>query len=146
MYQTIQAKLSTVKEAQDISIKTPEAILEQCQDMTQLAQESFQILTLNAHNKLIDRHLITLGIVNACLVHPREVLKACILDSASAFIAVHNHPSGDPTPSAEDIRITRTLIEASKIIDIQFLDHVIVSQRKSISKFCSFKEENICQF
>jgi len=146
MYQMIQTKISTVKEAQDISINKPEAILEQCKDMTELAQESFQILTVNAKGKLIDRHLISLGIVNASIVHPREVLRACILDSASAYIAVHNHPSGDTTPSAEDIIITRQLIEASKILDIKMLDHVIVGRYQATPRFLSMKKENICQF
>ena len=146
MYQTIQTNIPKVKESQDIQIKSPGIVLEQCKDMANIAQESFQILTLNAKNKLIERHLISLGVINASIVHPREVLRACIEDSAVAYVAVHNHPSGDVTPSAEDVKITRQLIEASKIMDIPMQDHVIIGRKDKNPTFLSMREEGLVNF
>jgi len=146
MYQTIKTKLMTVKESTSIAISIPEAIKDACQDIAELAQESFQILTLNARNLLIERHMITLGIADACLVHPREVFRAACQDSACAIILIHNHPSGDVTPSSEDMRITKQLIEAGKIMDIKILDHVIIGKQKGDIRILSFREEGIYNF
>jgi DNA repair protein RadC len=104
------------------------AVANHCADMRYMAQEAFQILTLDGKRKLIARHLVTLGLVDSSLVHPREVFRRCITDNAHAVILVHNHPSGDPTPSAEDIRITRQLVGAGKIVGIQVLDHIIIGR------------------
>jgi len=146
MYQVIKTKFSIIKEASKNRIHDENAVLALCKDMATMAQESLQIITLNAKNFMIDRHLITLGLVNQSLVHMREVLKPCILDSAVSFIAVHNHPSGDLTPSVEDIKITRKLIEASKIVEIPILDHVIIGRRDSKDYCLSMNEKGICQF
>ena len=89
-------------------------------------QESFWVLMLDRKNKPIGRIMVTLGTVNSTLVQPREVLKPAILASASAIIVAHNHPSGDPTPSAADVRVTRQLREACNHVDIPLLDHVVV--------------------
>jgi len=85
-------------------------------------------LILDAKNRLKNRHMVSLGVVDAALVHPREVFRCAIESGASALLLVHSHPSGDPTPSTEDLRITRQLIEAGKIVDIKVLDHVIVGR------------------
>lgn len=108
--------------------RTPNDIAALLTDMKTLAQEAFVILTLNTRYKVLDRHLVTLGIVDASLVHPREVFRRAIMDGASAIVLAHNHPSGDPTPSAEDIRITRQLVEAGRILQIEVLDHVIIGR------------------
>jgi DNA repair protein RadC len=78
------------------------------------------------------------------LVHPREVFRAAILDGAGAIILAHNHPSGDPTPSSEDIRITRQLVEAGKILDIEVLDHVVVGRGER--PFLSLRESGLVSF
>jgi len=89
-------------------------------------QENFYVLILNAQNHIIKEELISKGVLDAAILHPREVFKPAIKHSASKIILVHNHPSGNPKPSQEDLEITKQLIEAGKLIDIKILDHVIV--------------------
>lgn len=91
-----------------------------------LEVEKFWILCLNRKNRLIKRLEVTSGTANSSLVHPRETFREAIRCSASAVIAVHNHPSGDPAPSQADIAVTRQLREASKVIGIELIDHIIV--------------------
>jgi DNA repair protein RadC len=93
-----------------------------------LAVEKFWVLCLNRKNRLVKRVEITSGIATASLAHPREVFRAAIQEAASAVVCVHNHPSGDPAPSAADVQVTRQLREASKAVDIMLLDHVIVGR------------------
>jgi len=146
MYTSIQTQLMKVKEASNNHMSDPQQVSKHCQDIADLAQEAFQIITLNSQNMMIDRHLITLGILNASLVHSREVFRPCIQDSAAALILVHNHPSGDITPSAEDIRITKKMIEAGNILDIKPLDHVIIGKKDGKVQYLSMREEGLCQF
>ena len=91
-------------------------------------QEEFHILLLDTKNRVTGSHLITVGTLDASLVHPREVFRPAIRNSASSIIAVHNHPSGDPTPSQEDRAVTRRLEEAGKTLGIDLLDHIIVAR------------------
>jgi DNA repair protein RadC len=92
-------------------------------------QEVFWVLLLDTKYRLRRPPVeVTRGILDASLVHPREVFKEAIRSSSAAVVLVHNHPSGDPAPSAEDIRITRQLVEAGKIMDIEVLDHVILGR------------------
>ena len=93
-------------------------------------QESFYVVCLNRKNKPLCRHRISLGTVSSTLVHPREVFRIAVLASASAIICVHNHPSGDPTPSVADTQITRQLREAAKMMQIDLLDHVIIGAQE----------------
>lgn len=101
--------------------------------MSGLRKEQFRGLYLNSRNKLIHDEVITLGTLTTNLVHPREVFRPAIENSAAAIILSHNHPSGDPTPSDEDIKITRQLIEASNLMNIEILDHIIIGGNKYIS-------------
>ena len=94
-------------------------------------QEAFYAVYLDRKNHPIGRHLITIGTVDSTLVAPREVFRGAILASASALVVAHNHPSGDPAPSQADVRVTRALREAAKIIEIALLDHVIVGDTKA---------------
>ena len=91
--------------------------------------EHFQAVMLNVRRKLIRVELISQGLVDTILVHPREVFKTAIAANASAVVLVHNHPSGDPTPSEADIRVTRDLIRAGQLLKIEVLDHVILGRR-----------------
>lgn len=91
-------------------------------------QECFYILLLSTKNYIISEHLITKGVLDSAILHPREVFKPAIKNSASKVILIHNHPSGDPQPSQEDLEITKKLIEAGKLIDIKVLDHVIIGE------------------
>lgn len=113
-----------------------------------LAQEAFFVLNLNTKYKLIDRHLISLGTVDACLVHPREVFRRAVMDAATAVVLAHNHPSGDSTPSREDIKLTRQLIDAGRILDIEVLDHVVIGSPndRNPAGFTSLRESGLVSF
>jgi len=89
-------------------------------------KEVFMVLLLDARNRLIKEVTVSEGSLTASIVHPREVFKPAILESAASVLFLHNHPSGDPTPSQEDLNITRQLVEAGRMIDIRVLDHIIV--------------------
>lgn len=91
--------------------------------------EKFWVLCLNRKNRLLRQHEATSGTASSSLVHPREVFREAIRAGASAVICVHNHPSGDPSPSAADIQVTRQLREASRAVDIDLLDHVVIGTR-----------------
>lgn len=96
-----------------------------------LEVEKFWVLCLNRKNRLIKRVEVTSGTATNSLVHPREVFREAIREAASAIICVHNHPSGDPTPSAADIQVTRQLRDAAKAVCIDLLDHVVVGNPAS---------------
>lgn len=91
-------------------------------------QEYFFTLMLNTKNKILGTEQISLGILDASIIHPREIFKSAIRNSASRIILIHNHPSGDPTPSEEDKFITHKLMEVGELIGIEVLDHVIIGR------------------
>lgn len=95
-------------------------------ELRDLEQEEFHILLLNSQHHLIREVLVTRGILDASLIHPREVFRPAVTEGAAAVILVHNHPSGDPSPSAEDRAVTRQMVDAGRILGIPVLDHVIV--------------------
>ena len=136
--------LPVVKEASSKTCRTPADAAGILADTATLAQEAFTVLTLDTKHHIIDRHLITLGLLDASLVHPREVFRTAIQDGAAAILVSHNHPSGDPTPSAEDIRITRQLVEAGKVLDVQVLDHVVIGRGET--PFTSLRETGLVNF
>ena len=103
-------------------------------------KEHFWVIGLSTRNAIQYIDLVSLGTLNASLVHPREVFRFSILKAVSSIILSHNHPSGDAEPSEEDMRITRRLVEAGKIIGIEVLDHIVIGDRDS---FYSFKERGI---
>ena len=125
-------------------LRSPEAVSEHIRkilrklDRLDRNKEHFFLISLNTRSKVKFVELVSIGTVNSGLVHPREVFRRSILRGASSVIICHNHPSGDPEPSEEDIGITRRLIEAGKIIGIEVLDHVIIG-----SKSVSLKEKGI---
>ena len=90
------------------------------------AKEAFVVLILNARRRIIGHNLVTLGFLDTCFVHPREVFRPAIVAAGSAVILMHNHPSGDATPSEADIKATRDLIRAGQLLKIEVLDHVII--------------------
>ncbi|MFD2705169.1 RadC family protein [Salibacterium lacus] len=107
------------------------------EEMRFLTQEHFVILCLNTKNQVIHRQTLFIGSLNSSIVHPREVFKEALRRSAAAVICIHNHPSGDPGPSREDIDVTKRLIEAGRILGIDVLDHIIIGDRR----FTSLKEQ-----
>ena len=103
-------------------------------------KEHFWVVGLNTRNAIQYIDLASLGTLNASLVHPREVFRFAILKAVSSVIVSHNHPSGDPEPSDDDLAITRRLTEAGRIVGIEVLDHIVIGTRGS---FYSFKERGI---
>ncbi len=108
-------------------------------DMTHLKKEHFKIVMLDTKNQIIGIENISVGSLNSSIVHPREVFKEAITKSSASIILVHNHPSGDPTPSKEDIAITRRLVEGGDILGVKVLDHIIIGN----NKYISLKEKDI---
>jgi DNA repair protein RadC len=146
-YNSALIQLPLVRESKGDHVRTPEEVHGVCRDLENCAQESFHTLLLNSKNRLINRVLVSLGLADSSLVHPREVFRAAIECNAAAMVLTHNHPSGEPTPSAEDIRITRQLIEAGKIIDIKVIDHVVIGRAENGSPgFLSMRESGLCAF
>lgn len=97
------------------------------------AREHFLVLLLNARHEVMGQETVSVGSLNASIVHPREVFRPAVLASAAAVVLVHNHPSGDPEPSEEDLSITKRLVEAGELLGISVLDHVIVASRGVVS-------------
>lgn len=104
-------------------------------------REHFVVLLLDQKNKIIGIHTVSTGSMTASVVHPREVLKVCILSNAASFVGGHNHPSGDPKPSAEDRALTQRLRDAGKLMGIAMLDHVIVGD--GTDAYFSFADEGL---
>ena len=115
------------------AIHGPEDVLAQVRDLTRARKEHFVVLLLNARHELQSRETISIGSLNASIVHPREVFQPAILHSAANVVLVHNHPSGDPEPSEEDLAITRRLVQVGELVGIAVLDHVVVAARGLVS-------------
>lgn len=109
------------------------------EDLRDRDREYFQALLLNTKNQVLARETISIGTLNSSMVHPRELFKMAIRRSAASLILVHNHPSGDPTPSREDISLTKRLIEAGEIIGIDVLDHIVIGD----NRFTSLKSKGL---
>ena len=90
-------------------------------------QEEVHVIALNARQCVINHRLLFRGTVDSCLIHPRDLFRFLILSNASAFILFHNHPTGDPTPSPTDIKVTQKLVKLSRILEIRLLDHIILT-------------------
>lgn len=115
------------------AIRGPDDVLAQVRDLARARREHFVVLLLNARHELQCRETVSIGSLNASIVHPREVFLPAILHSAASVVLVHNHPSGDPEPSEEDLSITRRLVEVGELVGIGVLDHVIVASRGTVS-------------
>lgn len=109
------------------------------EEMRHFDREHFRALLLNTKNQVIGTDKVSVGTLNSSTVHPRELFRNAIKRSAASVILVHNHPSGDPTPSREDLDITERLREAGKIIGIEVLDHIIIGD----NRFTSFKAKGL---
>lgn len=106
-------------------------------DMASLNQEHFVVLFLNVKNEVLHKQTIFIGSLNSSIVHPREIFREAVKRSAASIVVAHNHPSGNPSPSPEDIEVTKRLIEAGSIMGIEVLDHVIIGDHQ----FLSLKEK-----
>lgn len=131
-------------------VRTPEEVARVLHDQVRrLDTETFWVLLLDVKNRLLRApEPVTNGLLDASLVHPREVFRSAIRLGCAAVILAHNHPSGDPTPSAEDLRITRQLIDAGRILDIRVLDHVILGAhgRVGTADYHSLRESGTVAF
>ncbi|MCX7785207.1 MAG: DNA repair protein RadC [candidate division WOR-3 bacterium] len=117
----------------------PEDVWNELKDLRGLKKEHFVVFYLDVRNQEIKREIISIGSLNASLVHPREVFEPAIRNAAAQIILAHNHPSDNPEPSDDDLAITKRLVEAGKILGIEVLDHIIVAK----SRFYSLKENGL---
>ena len=123
----------------DTPITSPADVLPEIRFIRDLKKENFVAIFLNARNQVIKTDTISMGSLNASLVHPREVFAPAVGISAASVILAHNHPSGDVTPSKEDISLTKRMVQAGQIMGIEMVDHLIVAS----DKFLSMKEANV---
>jgi len=121
------------------TVTSPSEVANLVMDLNKKDREHFLCIHLDTRNAVIGIEEVTIGSLNAAVVHPREIFKAAILNNAMGIILVHNHPSGDCDPSEDDIEITKRLAKACEIMGIEALDHIIVGG----GKYFSFKEKNI---
>ncbi|HAT4247213.1 TPA: JAB domain-containing protein [Clostridium perfringens] len=129
-----------VSELTQVKISKPSDVAELVLDeLRMLQQEVLILITLDTKNKVISKKEIFKGGLNSSLVHPREIFREAVKDSAASIIICHNHPSGDPTPSRDDINITTRLKECGKMMGIELLDHLIIGD----NRFISLKEKDI---
>lgn len=147
-----QAKACLIKAAFELSkralkveedilpiIKTPKDVLNAVANIRRNKKENFVVLYLNARNQVIHKETISIGSLNASIVHPREVFQPAVSKLAASIILAHNHPSGDTTPSDDDIQLTKRMVKAGEIMGIEVLDHVVVSEKE----YLSMKDERI---
>jgi len=122
-----------------IKVKNVDDVMRLTEELRDKKQEYFLSLTLDGASNLIQKRTVFIGTLNHSIVHPREVFADAIGDRAAGIIFVHNHPSGDPTPSKQDIEITKRLVEVGKIVGIEVIDHVIISR----NGYFSFQAEGM---
>jgi DNA repair protein RadC len=115
-----QSGFTTIRNAQDV--------YEYLQDMRNLSKEHLRGLYLNSHNRIIRDEVISIGTINANIIHPREVFRIALESNAVAVILAHNHPSGESTPSKEDVDITEQIVQAGKILGIPLIDHIVIAK------------------
>lgn len=129
---TLAQRMARELQAESPMLDTPERVADLLREENRLFEvEQFQILLLNTRRRLIRIERLARGTLDTVLVHPRDVFKLAIAANASAVVLVHNHPSGDPTPSEADIRVTRDLIRAGQLLKIDVLDHIILGRRST---------------
>jgi DNA repair protein RadC len=123
-----------------VTVRSPKDVADlMTEELRYLQKEHFVCLFLNTKNHIVGQETLSMGSLNASIVHPREVFRAAIKRSSASIICVHNHPSGDPTPSSEDIQLTQRLVEAGEIIGIDVLDHIVIGDHS----FVSLKEQGM---
>ena len=121
-------------------LHSPESIYQYLKSELEMkTQEHFLALYLNTKGELIKKETLFIGSLNSSLIHPREIFKHAVINSAAAIVICHNHPSGDPTPSKQDIEITKLIHKNSLMMDIELLDHIIIGK----DRYYSFKEKGM---
>jgi len=133
------SRLFKEKSEKEVYINSSQDVTKETEHIKENKKENFVVLYLDARNKLIYKETVSIGSLNANLVHPREVFEPAVRNLAAQIILAHNHPSGDPEPSEDDLVITKRLVEVGKIMGIEINDHIIVTK----NGFFSFKEKNL---
>src|SRR5690606_663345 len=129
-----------VKIDQRVKITSPDKIASVFKPLLKdEARENFVVVWLNTSNKIMGFEVVSIGNLNSSIVHPREVFRGAIVNGAASIILIHNHPSGDPEPSNEDISITQKVVQAGKIINIPVFDHIIIANEQ----YTSFAERRL---
>lgn len=140
MYEIFRRTNTLKKSGNRIKIKNAEDVFNYFVDkLVDKKKEHFYVLLLDTKNKIISEELVSVGTLNSSLIHPREVFNPAIKASANCIILIHNHPSGDITPSIEDKNITKLLVDASRLLEINVLDHVIIGK----NGYLSFKDKDL---
>ncbi|PZE19970.1 RadC family protein [Paenibacillus xerothermodurans] len=133
-------RLARTAMQETVTIRSPKDAADlMMEELRYLQKEHFVCLFLNTKNHVIGQETLSMGSLNASIVHPREVFRAAIKRSSASIICVHNHPSGDPTPSSEDVQITQRLVSAGDIVGIDVLDHIVIGDQT----FVSLKEQGL---
>jgi len=143
----VRVKVMMVREEGNpvpLTIRTPADASKYADQLRDCDREVFAVILLTTKNGAIGLHECSVGTIDSSLVSPANVFKAVLLSNAGACVIIHTHPSGDPTPSAEDIRITRQLVDAAKLMDIKILDHVVLGG--NVDSFTSMRESGLVQF
>jgi len=133
------SRLFKEKSEKEVYINSSQDVTKETEHIKENKKENFVVLYLDARNKLIYKETVSIGSLNANLVHPREVFEPAVRNLAAQIILAHNHPSGDPEPSEDDLVITKRLVEVGKIMGIEINDHIIVTK----NGFFSFKDKNL---
>lgn len=137
---TLAKRINNSSDYEKVKIRTPDDMADYIMDdMRLLNKESFRIAVLNTKKEVEVVRVISEGTINATIVHPRDVFRVAIKENAHTIIVMHNHPTGDPTPSREDINITKNLIEVGKIVKIDVIDHIIIGD----NRYFSFLENDL---
>lgn len=142
MYKGLKVQIEMVREGNrklGPEIKCPEDIYELLSDLDKKDREHLMVICLTAKNRVICINTVSIGSLTASICSPREVFKPAILANSAAIVLAHNHPSGEPKPSEDDIEMTNQIAKAGKILDINVLDHVIIGN----GKWFSFKEKSV---
>lgn len=123
-----------------IPLQSPESIFQFLKDKFELkTQEHLVALYLNTKGELLKQEVLFIGSLNASVIHPRDIFKHAVLNSAASIVIVHNHPSGDPTPSTHDLDVTKMIAQNGEMMDIPLMDHVILGR----DRYFSFKEKGV---
>lgn len=136
---TARVQLKTTRKPPNITLSSPQSVADYIREMQDYDRERFKVLYLDIRNRLLGVENVAEGTINASLIHPREVIKGSLLANASGVILAHNHPSGIPDPSREDIEITSKLYQAFKLMGIDVIDAIVIGQEG----YYSFSEKGL---
>jgi DNA repair protein RadC len=132
-------RLLLPQEEEDDIFTSPKDVFKSVKEVRKAKKEHFIVFYLNTRNRVIKKETISIGNLNASIVHPREVFEPAVRESAASVILAHNHPSGDATPSDDDIQLTKRLVKAGEIMGIEVLDHLVIVEKG----YVSFKDQGL---